>query len=81
MDINRFTTKSQEALRMAQEIALSHAQQHVDTIHLLAALATQEDSLVPLVFQKAGIASEELHASALKEIEKIPSIGSGGRAA
>ena len=66
---------------MAQEIALSHAQQHVDTIHLLAALATQEDSLVPLVFQKAGIASEELHASALKEIEKIPSIGSGGRAA
>jgi ATP-dependent Clp protease ATP-binding subunit ClpA len=34
-----FTTKSQEALQLAQQLALGNGQQALEPIHLLAALA------------------------------------------
>ena len=52
MDINKLTTKSQEALRKSQELALSLGQQQVDVFHLLNALISQENSIVPTVLNK-----------------------------
>jgi ATP-dependent Clp protease ATP-binding subunit ClpB len=47
MNINRLTTKSQEALRHAQEIALSRNNPQMEIAHLMYALLMQEDSIVP----------------------------------
>ena len=47
MNINKFTTKSAEALNTAQNLAAQYSNQAVDQQHLLAALATQEDGLIP----------------------------------
>jgi ATP-dependent Clp protease ATP-binding subunit ClpB len=46
-----FTTKSQEAIQLAHQIATSNGQQAVDSIHLLAALVDQE-SVVTSLFKK-----------------------------
>ena len=41
MDLNKFTTKSQEALQSAQTISINYGHQEVDGEHLLLALLEQ----------------------------------------
>jgi len=77
MDINRFTTKSQEVLRKSQEFALALSQQHVDTLHVLHALVTQQGSIVGTILGKLGIDSESLVKEVVFEAGKYPK-GSGG---
>src|SRR3989344_1221112 len=77
MDINKFTIKSQEAVRRAQEIALSKSQQQVDVFHLLFALVSQEDSIVPAVLEKIGADLANIKDECLKEIEKYPKVSGG----
>jgi len=70
MDINRFTTKSQEVLRRSQELALSLKQQQVDAAHLMHVLLSQEGSVVPVIMRKLEVDSEKIKDEAAKEIEK-----------
>ena len=72
MDINRLTTKSQEALRDAQEMAIMENHQQVDVFHLLHALVSQPDSLVPIILKKLEIDTEKIKADILREIGKYP---------
>jgi ATP-dependent Clp protease ATP-binding subunit ClpA len=39
---NQFTTKAKEAIRKAHELAIERNQNHVNPLHLLAALVLQE---------------------------------------
>ncbi len=77
MDINKFTTKSQEALRRAQEVAYSRGQHQVDVMHLLYALISQEDSIVPTIFQKLGTDIEKTKGIIEGEIGKYPKATAG----
>ncbi|MCA9364705.1 MAG: ATP-dependent chaperone ClpB [Candidatus Moranbacteria bacterium] len=72
MDINKFTTKSQEALRQAQSIAMSRSQQQVDLFHLLYALIVQEDSIVSSIIMQAGVSEENLKGVVTEKIDKYP---------
>ncbi|XLQ20106.1 MAG: ATP-dependent chaperone ClpB [Candidatus Moraniibacteriota bacterium] len=60
MDINKFTTRSQEALQKAQQKILTGEGQFVLPIHLVFALLTQEDSIVPIALKKQDVNNEEL---------------------
>jgi len=71
-NINKFTTKSQEALRHAQEIAVDHQNQQVDALHLLASLLTQEDSLVVAILKKLEIDVPQLKNQIFTAIESFP---------
>src|SRR6266568_1668135 len=77
MDINKLTTKSQEALRKSQELALTLGQQQVDVFHLLVALISQEGSVVPTVLRKIGVDIEKIKVDAMKEAEKYPKSPAG----
>jgi len=74
MDINKFTQKSQEAIRQAQEIAVGKNQQQIDGWHLLAALIEQTDSIVFTVLNKLEINSDNLKNKIDAEIEKLPRV-------
>lgn len=78
MDINRFTTKSQEVLRKSQELALSLSQQHVDMLHVLHALVTQQGSIVTTILGKLNVNSESLVKEILTEAGKYPKGNGGG---
>ena len=52
MDINKWTTKTQEALHEAQQIASSHGQQALETGHLLRGMIKVDDSVLPFIFGK-----------------------------
>jgi len=54
-DLNAFTTKAKEAVRRAHELAIERGQNHVTPAHLLAALVTQEESIVVAILEKLEI--------------------------
>lgn len=51
--INRFTQKAQEAIRRAHELAIERGQNHVNPLHLLAALVLQEEGLVYSILERS----------------------------
>ncbi|MBI3882255.1 MAG: AAA family ATPase, partial [Verrucomicrobia bacterium] len=55
MNLDKLTTKAQEAIAKAQEIAQELSHQSLDGEHLALALAQQDDSLTPQLLQKLGV--------------------------
>src|SRR5262245_22875551 len=66
MRIDKLTLKAREALAQAQEIAEKRAQQELRPEHMLLALLSQEDGVVPPLLQKIGIPVGALR----KEVER-----------
>ena len=52
---NHLTTKAKEAIRKAHELAIERGQNHVNALHLLTALLTQEDSLIVSILDKMEV--------------------------
>jgi len=52
---NNFTTKAKEVIRKAHEIAIERGQNHVNPLHLTAALVLQEESVVSSILDRLEI--------------------------
>lgn len=76
MNIERFTEKSQELLRNAQEVAVSRSQQQIDTLHIAYAMLLQEGSLVTTLLDALRTDRIKLQGEILSEIEKLPTVSS-----
>jgi len=66
---NHFTTKAKEVIRRAHELAIERGQNHVNPIHLLAALLLQEESMVISILDKMEVDTILLTDSVLESIE------------
>jgi len=64
-----FTTKAKEAIRRSHELAIERGQNHVSPMHMLAALLTQEDSLMISILEKMDIDVPLFTDKTLDEIE------------
>ncbi len=67
--LQKFTTKSKEAIKKAHELAIERGQNHVSSLHLLAALILQEESMVNSILDKLEVDSMLLTDSVLDAIE------------
>jgi len=76
MDLNKLTTKSQEALRNSQELAIIKSQQQVDVFHLVYSLVSQENSIVPVILKKMEINTDSTKTELMAEIDKYPKTAS-----
>ncbi len=65
-----FTQKAQQAIFMAQEIVRNKNQQQIDTVHLLHALLSQEDTVVSTVLRKLKIDAGKIKEKTLKAVDK-----------
>ena len=79
MNVQKFTQKSLEALQEAQSVASRNSNQAVDQQHLLSALLSQQDGLIPQLFAKMEIMPENLLSAVNNDINKIPKVTVGGR--
>jgi ATP-dependent Clp protease ATP-binding subunit ClpB len=70
MNMDRFTTKAQQALHDAQRLAHGYSHQELDGEHVLLALIQQPESLVPLALQKLGVALPALKADLEQELTR-----------
>lgn len=66
---NNFTSKAKEAVRRAHELAIERGQNHVSSLHLLAALVLQEESLVFSVLDRMEIDTIMLADATLEHLE------------
>ncbi len=61
MPFQQFTTKAKEAVHKAHQIAIERGQNHVNPLHLLAALLTQEESLTLAILEKMDVDTIHLY--------------------
>ena len=78
MDLSKLTQKSQEAIQLAQDSAVRHGHQQVDTLHLLHALQTQEGGLVPRLLERLDVPVGVLQSSIDDALARRPRVGGGG---
>lgn len=69
---NNFTSKSQEAIHVAQMLANENGQQAVEPIHLLASLINQEDGIVVTILEKIQVDLADLRVEVDNILESLP---------
>ena len=72
MNIEQMTQKTREALQAAQRIAVEYSNNAVEQEHLLAALAQQQDGLIPQMLQTLGIDANAFAQAALQKCLRVP---------
>src|SRR5712692_2175727 len=70
----KFTEKAQDAVVEAQPLAEQHNNATVDVEHLLVALLSQGDGVVPQLVQKMGKDPVEVGQLALAEVERLSKV-------
>ncbi|MDX6561025.1 MAG: ATP-dependent Clp protease ATP-binding subunit ClpB, partial [Gaiellales bacterium] len=78
MDPNRLTQKTQEALHDAQTRALRDGHTEIDVEHVLFALLTQSDGLVPRLLERAGVDLAALQADLERNLASRPRVSGAG---
>ncbi|MED9937021.1 MAG: ATP-dependent chaperone ClpB [Gemmiger sp.] len=79
MNIEQMTQKTREALQAAQRIAVEYSNNAVEQEHLLAALAQQQDGLIPQMLQTLGVDANAFAQAALQKVEALPRVTGSGR--
>lgn len=81
MDINKYTQKLQEAVAATQSIAAAGGHSEMDSLHLLKALLTQQEGLVPRLLQKLEVQPTDFLRKTDERLARKPRVsGSGGDA-
>ncbi len=75
---DKFTTKSQEAIAQAEDLATKRGNQEIVPQHLLAALLAQADGIVVPILRKLGASPEALSGEAESLIDRLPRVEGPG---
>jgi ATP-dependent Clp protease ATP-binding subunit ClpB len=78
MDLNKFTTKLQEAIQAAQTKAIRFGHMEVEGEHLLLALLEQGDGLIPPLLQRMEVPVDGLQDRLEQELMKKPRVSGPG---
>ncbi len=78
MDMEKLTVKSREALSAAHEVAVERKHQQLFPMHLFAALAAMKEGIVPEIFKKLNVPSDELRGEIDRKLSSIPSVSGSG---
>ena len=70
MNAQKFTQKSLEAIQNSQELSLEHQNMQIEVEHLLYALVTQEQGLIPQLLLKMGVNLEGFEAEVKRDVYK-----------
>ena len=81
MNAEKYTQKSLEAVREAQEIVIRNQNMQIDQQHLLLALISQEDGLIAQLMKKMKADVNRMRAACEREIGRIPKVTGPGREA
>lgn len=79
MNGQNFTKKSIEAIQNAQQIAISKQNNQIEQLHLLYALLTQEQGLIPQILTKMNINVNDMTGAVIQSIDKLPRVSGPGR--
>ncbi len=78
MQFDKFTLKSQEAIKTAQQLAQDSNHQEIHTAHLAKAIITQPEGIVVPVLQKSGADPSMILMDINQLLEKLPKVSGQG---
>jgi ATP-dependent Clp protease ATP-binding subunit ClpB len=78
---DRFTIKSQEAIRAASQLAEERRNPQVMPEHLLVVLLEQDGGVVAPVLRKLGVSPDAVRSEVNAALDVLPTIAAGGEAA
>src|SRR5918999_563085 len=78
MRTERFTTRAQEAILAAQQLAEGEGHPELTNLHLLLSLVDQPDGVVPAVLERIGLNPAEIAEAARAELAKQPTVTGQG---
>ena len=81
MNTNKLTKKSMEVIGTAQNIAISNSNQQIDQLHILLALLSDREGLIPQLLSKMGVDENAVKSEAEKAVEGLPKVTGSGRRA
>ena len=81
MNAEKYTQKSVEAVREAQELVIRNQNMQIDQQHLLYALLNQEGGLIAQLMKKMHIDTARMLSACDREIQRIPKVTGPGREA
>ncbi|MEG2097806.1 MAG: AAA family ATPase, partial [Pseudoflavonifractor sp.] len=79
MNAQKYTQKTMEAVQSAQAIAGEYGNQQIEQPHLLLALLSAENGLVPQLLTKMGLTLPSFQAAVKAEVERLPRVSGSGR--
>ena len=79
MNTSQYTQKTLEALQAAQQLAVEYQHNALEPEHLLHALATQEQGLIPQLLQKLNVDPGSFAASVAEKLSALPRVSGSGR--
>ncbi len=77
MNLNNFTTKSQEAIQLAQQIAQELGHQQIENEHIFKAIAQVDENVLPFILKKLNVNTSLLNQILEKELESFPKVSGG----
>ncbi|MCE9584647.1 MAG: ATP-dependent chaperone ClpB [Planctomycetes bacterium] len=77
MRLDKLTTKSQEALQAAQQLAESKNHPELTPEHVGAVLMEQEGGIVGPIVEKMGVPPDRAKAAFQKELDRLPQVSGG----
>jgi ATP-dependent Clp protease ATP-binding subunit ClpB len=80
MNPDRFTIKSQEAIRAANQLAETRRNPQVTPEHLLSVLLEQEGGIVAPVLRKLGVAPDAVRSNLNPILDALPKLSGGSEA-
>ncbi len=75
---DKLTTKAQEAMQRANDLASEHGNPELQPVHILAALVEDAEGIVPPVLERVGVHASAVQSEALREIERLPKVSGSG---
>ena len=74
MNNNQFTQKTLEALQAAQQLAIEYQHNAVEPEHMLHALVTQQQGLIPQLLQALGADPGTFSAAVAEKLAALPRV-------
>lgn len=78
MDFKNFTIKSQEAIQMAQQLAVENQHQGIDTAHILKGLLTTDESVFDYLFKKLNVNEARVLDVVNTTLNSLPKVSGAG---
>jgi len=74
IDPEKFTELGLSAIREMAEVAKRNGQQEVEVWHLMSALMSQENGIVPSLLEEIGVGTAPLQLALQRELKNLPKI-------
>ncbi|TXD51750.1 MULTISPECIES: ATP-dependent chaperone ClpB [unclassified Polaribacter] len=74
MNLNNYTTKSQETIQLAQQLAQGYGHNQIENEHIFKALSQVDENVLPFLLKKLNINIDTVNQIVEKQLESLPKV-------